>query len=140
MNTIFVFGEVNVSPTFKLVITSLENKLLNNILKINKLNPKCAIFCEKLPYFLIKKSLRVIKNKYSALEIKIVFISKLELNFLTIKKDKTKKEKLKVFSGEKYLEALEQRMRGEVFLDGKTINEPSNATEDQEVVNYCVRV
>ena len=57
-----------------------------------------------------------------------------------MKKDKTKKEKLKVFSGEKYLEALEQRMRGEVFLDGKTINEPSNATEVQEVVNYCVRV
>ena len=39
-----------------------------------------------------------------------------------MKKDKQKKEKLKVFSGEKYLEALEQRMRGEVFLDGKTIN------------------
>ena len=57
-----------------------------------------------------------------------------------MKKDKPKKEKLKVFSGEKYLEALEQRMRGEVFLDGKTINEPSNATEVQEVVNYCVRV
>ena len=57
-----------------------------------------------------------------------------------MKKDKPKKEKLKVFSGEKYLEALEQRMRGEVFLDGKTINEPSNATEVQKVVNYCVRV
>ena len=57
-----------------------------------------------------------------------------------MKKDKPKKEKLKVFSGEKYLEALEQRMRGEVFLDGKSINEPSNATEVQEVVNYCVRV
>tara|TARA_R110000824_G_scaffold294367_1_gene482747 strand:+ start:549 stop:947 length:399 start_codon:yes stop_codon:yes gene_type:complete len=57
-----------------------------------------------------------------------------------MKKDKPKKQKLKVFSGEKYLEVLEQRMRGEVFLGGKTMNEPSNATEVQDIVNYCVRV
>ena len=48
---------------FKLVIISLENKLLNRILKINKLNPKWAVFWAKFLYFLLKKSLSVIKNK-----------------------------------------------------------------------------
>ena len=63
LNTIFVFDDVNVSPTFRFVIISLENKLFNKMLKINKLNPKWAMFCEMLLYFLIKKSLKVIKNK-----------------------------------------------------------------------------
>ena len=57
-----------VSPTFRLVIISVENKLLNKILKINKLNPKWAIFWEILFFFLIKKSLKVTKNKYKELE------------------------------------------------------------------------
>ena len=47
------------------------------------------MFCEMLMYFLIKKSLKVIKNKQRALDTKIVFISRLVLNFLTIKKDNT---------------------------------------------------
>ena len=38
-------------------------------------------------FFLIKKSLKVTKNKYKALEIKIVLIRKFELKFLTIKND-----------------------------------------------------
>ena len=40
LKNIFVFESSKVSPTFKFVIISLENKLLNKILKINKLNPK----------------------------------------------------------------------------------------------------
>ena len=51
-----------VSPTFKFVIISLENKLLNKILKINKLKPKWAVFCDKFLNLLLKKSLKVIKN------------------------------------------------------------------------------
>ena len=39
-----------------------------------------------LLYFLIKKSLNVIKKRYKALEIKIVFKRKLVSKFLTIKK------------------------------------------------------
>ena len=35
------------SPTFKLVITSLEKILFNIMLKINKLKPKCDIFWDK---------------------------------------------------------------------------------------------
>ena len=37
---IFVFEFSKVSLTFKFVIVSVENKLLNKILKINKLKPK----------------------------------------------------------------------------------------------------
>ena len=40
-----------------------------------------------LIYFLIKKSLNVIKKRYKALEIKILFKRKLMSKFLTIKKD-----------------------------------------------------
>jgi hypothetical protein len=40
LKNIFVFESSKVSPTFKFVMISLENKLLNKILKINKLNPK----------------------------------------------------------------------------------------------------
>ena len=42
---------------------SFTSKLLNIILRINKLNPNRAIFCEKFLYFFLKKSLTVIKNK-----------------------------------------------------------------------------
>ena len=42
---------------------------------------------KKILYFLIKKSLNVIKKRYKALEIKIVLKRKLISKFLTIKKD-----------------------------------------------------
>ena len=45
------------------------------------------MFCAKFLNFLLKKSLKVTKNRYRALEIKIEFIKKLELKFLTIKTD-----------------------------------------------------
>ena len=56
---IFVFKSSKVSPTFKFVMISLENKLLNKMLKINKLNPKWAIFWEILLNFFIKNPKRV---------------------------------------------------------------------------------
>ena len=42
---------------------NLENKLFNKMLKINKLNPKWAVFCAKFLKPLLKKSLKVIKNR-----------------------------------------------------------------------------
>ena len=57
------FSVLNVSPIFRLVITSLEKILLNKILKINKLKLKWARFWDKFLNFFEKKSLRVVKNK-----------------------------------------------------------------------------
>ena len=60
------------SPTLIFVIVSEDKILLNKILSINKLKPKCAIVCEKLLNFLINNSLIVVKSKKKAAEIKTV--------------------------------------------------------------------
>ena len=55
-----------------LVIISEDKILLNRILNINKLKPKCEIFWEILLNSLVNNSFRVVKNKKKAAEIKTV--------------------------------------------------------------------
>ena len=57
------FSDLYVSPTFKLVMASVEKILFKRMLNIKRLKPKCAKFCDKLLNFLIKKSLDVIKKR-----------------------------------------------------------------------------
>ena len=60
------------------------------MLRIRRLKPKWAIFCDKFLNLLFKNSFDVLKNKKKAAVIKIVLIKKLILSFLKIKIDKIK--------------------------------------------------
>ena len=55
-----------------LVVTSDDKILLNRMLNINKLKPKCEIVWEILLNFLINNSFKVKKNRKKEAETKIV--------------------------------------------------------------------
>tara|TARA_B100000524_G_C23527537_1_gene326473 strand:+ start:387 stop:725 length:339 start_codon:yes stop_codon:yes gene_type:complete len=68
-------------------MTSVEKILFSKILNINRLKPKCAIFCEKFLNFFNKKSLDVIKNKKKAEDTNMVFIRNFVFEYSIINKD-----------------------------------------------------